>query len=691
MNSFIFLSCILHYSIISQAQISQETIIEIYSDKRDFRNGKNYNLTLPLTTTGSDGAYNLNQVQVAIDLMDRNIRDYFHTSLASFFLKLFDTKFMIEKYNISMIQSKNIMWQTYGICRRISYFKNELNLVDKKVNCRINLKKTLLVHAKCLLRKNNLITELFLFFYEQIIKELQSYCHGIPFEAFEPKDEFEKLYFTLHIIFNQLVYRQLGNVSLLNEIVKRSHRTLLGKNGLMEWKEKMNINGNIHSPYMATPFFYRIFRRHLTISWSIIVTMYSVTIFCSLSFNLLVVVTLIFTIRRRSATVLHYFRADITSFLLNLAFVDLLVTIFCMPFTVHQIVSERWYFGKVMCKMILFLQLFTVTLSIITLITIGVDRYLAIRYPLKQRLTHRRIWRVILFLWCCAGGFSAIQLFTASSRTITKENRLYNGQIIITEVIMYCNEDWSILSSITREETVELSYSIFLFICTYLLPLIILSITYGSVSKSLTLHVIPGETNERFSRDLRQLENKRKTIRMLQFLVAAFAVCWAPLHLLNIYFRLRQYSPKHFPSLLTTQQYKYLYIACHWLSMANTFINPIIYGIGNRGFRKDMKIMLNRLVESSSRLEQRIAFNCLSNESDNTIIGVREFKKKSTPNHSSPPVYEPSYYTPGNLATLDEQHRDLYFSFAHPSDDNMRSRLRFSTVEPIIITGTVKK
>ena len=68
---------------------------------------------------------------------------------------------------------------------------------------------------------------------------------------------------------------------------------------------------------------------------------------------------------------------------------------------------------------------------------------------------------------------------------------------------MDCNEVWPEPSNIWRR-----SYTFFLLTTTYLLPLVLLSLTYGSVSRKLWLRTAPGNADE--ARDMQQLRSKRK-------------------------------------------------------------------------------------------------------------------------------------------------------------------------------------
>jgi len=80
------------------------------------------------------------------------------------------------------------------------------------------------------------------------------------------------------------------------------------------------------------------------------------------------------------------------------------------------------------------------------------------------------------------------------------------GGLCVTSLlvqVMDCNEVWPEPSNIWRR-----SYTFFLLTTTYLLPLILLSLTYGSVSRKLWLRTAPGNADE--ARDMQQLRSKRK-------------------------------------------------------------------------------------------------------------------------------------------------------------------------------------
>ena len=69
--------------------------------------------------------------------------------------------------------------------------------------------------------------------------------------------------------------------------------------------------------------------------------------------------------------------------------------------------------------------------------------------------------------------------------------------------VMDCNEVWPEPSVIWRR-----SYTMFLLATTYLMPLALLSLTYGLVGRKLWLRTAPGNADE--ARDTQQMRSKRK-------------------------------------------------------------------------------------------------------------------------------------------------------------------------------------
>lgn len=222
-----------------------------------------------------------------------------------------------------------------------------------------------------------------------------------------------------------------------------------------------------------------------------LLVLYSFTTILSITGNLLVVI--VFARGRRS-------RTDLRIYLINLAASDLVMAIFCMPFTSVDVVFQRWVFPDLMCPLVLFLQPLSVAASVFTNMAIGVDRFIAVTFPLHRRLTYRRGKYVICGVWICAISLASIQLFIGRT---TKWN----------EKTM-CDEHWP--PYLSRQ-----IYTVFILLLTYIIPLFILFLTYLVIGIILWKRTAPG--NCHIERDMHQLRAKIKVnINILYLNVIVF-------------------------------------------------------------------------------------------------------------------------------------------------------------------------
>lgn len=89
----------------------------------------------------------------------------------------------------------------------------------------------------------------------------------------------------------------------------------------------------------------------------------------------------------------------IYSLIFQLSIADLLVTIFCIAGEAAWSFTVQWYAGNVACKVFKFLQMFALYLSTFVLVLIGLDRWLAVRYPMKSMGTATRSGKLVVLAW----------------------------------------------------------------------------------------------------------------------------------------------------------------------------------------------------------------------------------------------------------------------------------------------------
>lgn len=109
---------------------------------------------------------------------------------------------------------------------------------------------------------------------------------------------------------------------------------------------------------------------HVTVFGTFI---YSLIFLMGICGNFMVIIVLFKNSELRNST--NYFLA-------NLSVADLLILFICIPIALHDLYSdERWYLGKIMCKLSAFIENFVGIASIFTMLFISCERFLAICVP----------------------------------------------------------------------------------------------------------------------------------------------------------------------------------------------------------------------------------------------------------------------------------------------------------------------
>ncbi|KFM63567.1 Neuropeptide Y receptor, partial [Stegodyphus mimosarum] len=119
--------------------------------------------------------------------------------------------------------------------------------------------------------------------------------------------------------------------------------------------------------------------------------------------------------------------------------------------------------------------------------------------------------------------------------------------------------------------------------------MLVLTFTYSSIGWKMWRHTSPGNADA--SRDHQQLMAKMKVVKMMATVVILFAVCWLPIHIFNllIYFDRSLVMPQSDSDFMN---FTAAFFSCHWISMANSFANPIIYCFMSENFRADLKQLI---------------------------------------------------------------------------------------------------
>ncbi|XP_023948794.1 RYamide receptor-like [Bicyclus anynana] len=321
----------------------------------------------------------------------------------------------------------------------------------------------------------------------------------------------------------------------------------------------------------------------------------------------------------RMKTVTNYF-------IMNLAIGDILMTIFCVPFSfISMLLLRYWPFGIVMCKIVNYSQAVSVLVSAYTLLAISVDRYMAIMRPLKPRIGKTAAKVVVAAVW--GGALStALPIFIVSQIVRPTEWHQYCKTDI-------CLEQWG------RPEQNH-HYSCALMVLQFGLPLTALVYTYARIAHVVWGGRPPGEAQT--ARDMRIQHSKRKMIKMMVTVVVVFTVCWLPLNIFIILWTIHEKDE----DWAMWAGMPYVWFISHWLAMSHCCYNPIIYCYMNtkyrRGFQQALENMLPTRFDQPSRSHRRSSLCDVDGVPMSEMVGVNGIVRRGTSSSSGSRRHRPT-------------------------------------------------
>ncbi|NXL84959.1 OX2R protein, partial [Alectura lathami] len=325
----------------------------------------------------------------------------------------------------------------------------------------------------------------------------------------------------------------------------------------------------------------------------------------------------------------HHMRTVTNYFIVNLSLADILVTITCLPATLVVDITETWFFGQPLCKVIPYLQTVSVSVSVLTLSCIALDRWYAICHPLMFKSTAKRARNSIIIIWIVSCIIMIPQAIVMECSSV------FPGLANKTTLFTVCDEHWG-------AEVYPKMYHTCFFLVTYMAPLCLMVLAYLQIFRKLWCRQIPGtssvvqkkwkslqpsaqqrglgqSTKSKISAvaaEIKQIRARRKTARMLMVVLLVFALCYLPISILNVLKRVFGMF-NHADDRETVYAW---FTFSHWLVYANSAANPIIYNFLSGKFREEFKAAFSCCIFGiHSRHDERLTRGRASTESRKSL------------------------------------------------------------------------
>ncbi|KAF4109856.1 adenosine A2a receptor a [Onychostoma macrolepis] len=251
-------------------------------------------------------------------------------------------------------------------------------------------------------------------------------------------------------------------------------------------------------------------------------------------------------------------------FVVSLAVADIAVGVLAIPFSI--VISTGFCANFYGCLFIACFVLVLTQSSIFSLLAIAIDRYIAIKIPLRYNslVTGQRARGIIGICWALSVIIGLTPMLGWHKDHLKEA---LNGTC--PPGMMAC----------LFEDVVVMDYMVYFnFFACVLLPLLLMLAIYLRIFMAAR-HQLKCIESKAISCELKSRSTLQKEIhaaKSLAIIVGLFAVCWLPLHIINC-FTLFCPTCKRPPVLI-------MYLAII-LSHANSVVNPFIYAYRIREFR----------------------------------------------------------------------------------------------------------
>ncbi|XP_066506547.1 trace amine-associated receptor 13c-like [Hoplias malabaricus] len=259
--------------------------------------------------------------------------------------------------------------------------------------------------------------------------------------------------------------------------------------------------------------------------------------------------------------------------ILSLAVADLIVGLIVMPGNIMQLIDSCWYLGKLVCIFFPLISSLSVFASVLSLVLIAVDRYIAVCDPLlyPSRVTVCKMSICIILGWSFCVMYCVIYMY-------------FNDHLITTQLYSTCYGECLLL--------MKYSWLIFDFVLSFLIPFFVILILYGLIFKvarrqAKSVRAVCNSVSKEQEAKVPG-SSETKAAKKLSLAIFVYLLCWIPFYLTSF-------------SVETFSTSSIVWTFFGWLLFFNSSINPIIYAIFYQWFRVSVKLIMTcRIYDPSS-------------------------------------------------------------------------------------------
>lgn len=264
-------------------------------------------------------------------------------------------------------------------------------------------------------------------------------------------------------------------------------------------------------------------------------------------------------------------RKPVNYLIANMAAADLAITVVYMPRMISSVIRSydwlvRGTLGLALCKTVPTLHLVSIKVSILTLVFLSVERFLAVSVVIGNKLTVRRVKVIFLLVWLTSLAAHVPNMYAL---------KLTHGQKGALICRAYLNKFFG--SSNGRRIYNNTLTAIF-----YAIPLFVIIVLYSMTAIKLRKRKVPGDFAKEDGGKTRREKMNANVFKTLFSVTLAFFTCWLA------YFIMRK-------GVIGVSISCNVQFIRYFFAHANSAITPCLYIIFSQKYRRCFTSILTRL------------------------------------------------------------------------------------------------
>ncbi|KAM3609869.1 uncharacterized protein V6R79_021612 [Siganus canaliculatus] len=264
-------------------------------------------------------------------------------------------------------------------------------------------------------------------------------------------------------------------------------------------------------------------------------------------------------------------RSSISLFILNLAVTDFQFALTLPFWAVDTALDFSWPFGNAMCKIILSVTVMNVYASVFFLTAMSVTRYWSVASALKDR-TRRRVCPV---RWVIAGLWVSATVATLPTAIFSTVRSVAGERLCL--LAFPDGQSWLALYHLQK------------ILLAFVFPMLIISACYLLLLRFVRLRSMSNNN---------PLKRRSRVTRSVTIVVLSFFICWMPNHAITFWGVLVKFNVVNWDKAYY-MVHTYVHPVTVCLAHTNSCLNPVLYCLMNREFRRKMKDLFWRISSPS--------------------------------------------------------------------------------------------